>query len=355
MPARRGGEPALSAGSVPAGAGFEPVAHELPAELCEEGAVTLDSSAELQGLVAELLGERVYAVVGLASGDESGEPVLPPEEVGEIVGRRARVYFIPELDALAQLQGLLGPRLALAPGCARIWYRGLHARSSPGDHPLVATLIDESKGSALAEFARVFELSQPQVRREITLISDRAAMAEQQFDDLAGLYEKAQELLRDAHRERHEEALRADALQQRLANAAGQLEGMGCEERLHTLITQEWLWALGPDERREYPLIAHMLNLRLVATLEDEPMLAQERVAWGCAILACGYTAKAGLAPEPQITSSDGSPLTRPDGATAWQCDLPGAPTGLRLRYWQREDGILEFDSIASTEEASVK
>ncbi len=110
---------------------------------------------------------RAQPVVGLTRLVEVDEPVLAPRRVRAIVGAGPRIYYVPGEPLLRRLQGMLGRRLALPAGSVRVWWPGLTAPSDPTAHPLVLALDCESQSDMLAEFARLFDLSRPVVRREI--------------------------------------------------------------------------------------------------------------------------------------------------------------------------------------------
>jgi DNA-binding transcriptional ArsR family regulator len=190
-----------------------------------DGPMLVEDEQELSSLQECLLyPDRTQPVVALAlCEEETDEIALWHEEVRPIVGEHTQVYFIaPHL--LGSLREGLGRKLTLLEGSARIWWPGLSTRSDPGDHPLVLALEGESRIDVLAEFARQFDLSRPHVRRELKLIED-ARLAEIVEQD-----QRTAERLRDAHRERHREATRAQAAETRLDAALTRLAECGCEE-----------------------------------------------------------------------------------------------------------------------------
>ena len=179
------------------------------------GAIVVEDELGVQALLDHLLDpRRVDVVVALApSFDDEDEPVIPVREVRAIVGARARLYKLLGEFPLQRLEEELGAHLTLCSDAARIWWPGLTRGSDPGDHPLVMALDGESLAATLGEFARQFDLSRPHVRREIRVLEDLLALAEHNLA-LAGVHNsKTEERLRDAHRERHREALRAESEQ----------------------------------------------------------------------------------------------------------------------------------------------
>ena len=171
--------------------------------------------AALRSMTAHLLlAERAHPVVGLTSSLSDGEcAVLAPSNIYEITGPSVRIYMLVEQDVLQGLEDTLGRRLALAPGAARIWWPGLTPRSDPADHPLVLPLEGggESEADVLAEFMCQFKLSEPHVRREIKSIEEMRVLAERRAEEAEVKARNAAQRLREAHTERHREAMRAEA------------------------------------------------------------------------------------------------------------------------------------------------
>jgi hypothetical protein len=178
----------------------------------------------LRSMEAYLLaGERYKPVVALARSPDTDAPVLAYPQVRAVVGADTRVYLIPEEHLLRRLREVLGRRLALPAGAARIWWPGLRGDSDPGEHPLVLSLADEPERPMLAEFARQFHLSHPLVRREIELIEDLRALAEHELA-------QAREQNRSMKIERHEALTRAAAAEQALAIARQPQETAGSHD-----------------------------------------------------------------------------------------------------------------------------
>jgi DNA-binding transcriptional ArsR family regulator len=199
----------------------------------EDSAAILGDEQELLDLQSHLLfADRTHPVVALALGEEEIEDAaLWHEEIRPIVGPDTQIFFIEE-HLLGSLRDGLGRKLALTPGSARIWWPGLSTRSDPGDHPLVLALEGESRIDVLAELARQFDLSRPHVRRELKLIEDARALAEHRLAEVVEQDQRTAERLRDAHRERHREATRAQAAEARLNDALQRLAECDCEESL---------------------------------------------------------------------------------------------------------------------------
>ncbi len=197
----------------------------------DDGPTIVGEEQELLDLQTQLLlADRTHPVVALTLDEEEIDAaVLWLEEIRPIVGPDTRVYFVEE-PLLSLLREGLGRKLALTPGSARIWWPGLSTRSDPGDHPLVLALEGESRVDVLAELARQFDLSRPHVRRELKLIEDARALAEHRLAEIVEQDQRTAERLRDAHRERHREATRAQAAEARLNDALKRLAECDCEE-----------------------------------------------------------------------------------------------------------------------------
>jgi hypothetical protein len=308
--------------------------------------ILVASKPALRSMQAYLLsGEREQPVVALTWSVETDEPVLAPEEVRVIVGPGPRIYLIQQEYLLRRLQGLLGP-LALSRGSARVWWPGLSVSSDAGEHPLVLELDGEPHRRLLGEFAREFDLSRPLVRREIKLIEATRRLAEHELA-------QAGEQNREMKIERHEALARAEAAEASLKGRAQQLGEMDCEETLHSLISREWREKLTAADRRAYPLGGYVLTPEFVAMVQRQAGLPLEKLAWVCAMVACGYApALTGIAPHALVIGPGGPQIERADGAKGWRCSLKrNASGGSRLHYWVCSDGIIEFAGVGNHDE----
>jgi hypothetical protein len=170
----------------------------------------VEEVGEFRSMLAHVLDRRrVEPVIGLSGAADGEGPVISPSGVRTTIGPSARIYYLEGEFWLAQLDEELGSGLALAPAAARIWWPDFTRDSDPGDHPLVVALEAEDPSITLAEFARVFHLSRPVVRREIRLQGELLALAEHLLSQTSEQLAKAEQLLREAHVERHREAQRA--------------------------------------------------------------------------------------------------------------------------------------------------
>lgn len=181
--------------------------------------------SQLHEMIADLCSaSRTYAVVGIASSLDDAEPAIATSDIRGIVGPDARIYFLQTDELLHGLKTEIGTKLALSRGAARIWWPAVTRRSDPGDHPLVLPLEGESPQHILAEFARQFRLSRPDVRREFQQTDDVRALAEHRQEQAENKGDTTAQRLREAHTERHREAARADTAEAERDHTKRQLE-----------------------------------------------------------------------------------------------------------------------------------
>jgi hypothetical protein len=184
----------------------------------------VQGAEDLSCMRAEIFGERDFAIVGLAPRAATNEPVLAAADVRAFVGQAVRIYMFTDAELLPALDELLGQRLKLDPGSARVWWPGASVRSDPADHPIVYALTGERRRDTLAEFAREFHLSRPSVRRQIRLNDDTCAFLEHELARLQERNHRLGERLRDAQIESHRRLARARAAEARLGEAPGSPE-----------------------------------------------------------------------------------------------------------------------------------
>ena len=189
------------------------------------GEITVADDQDLQAMGSHLLScDRDQAAVALTSVG-TGQPVLAPDKVRAIVGN-ARIYLVSAADVLLDLEGVLGPNLALPAGAARIWWPELTVASNPLEHPVVLHLEDEPEADMLVEFARCFELTRPVVRREIKLIEDARGLLELELEQAHEQQRRIDQLLQDTQVERHEQAVRAELAESGLETVTAELNAL---------------------------------------------------------------------------------------------------------------------------------
>jgi hypothetical protein len=181
--------------------------------------VVVSTVEDLERVSADILGERDRPIVGLTLRLDGQEPVLRSTDIRVVVGAGIRIYLIAEADLLRGLRELLGSRLRLDGGAARIWWPGASARCDPADHPVVVALDGEDYPDTLAEFAQEFDLSRPHVRSRVRVIEDARGFLEHEIARVQDHNRRAHERLRDAQIESHRLRTRAEVAEASLAAA----------------------------------------------------------------------------------------------------------------------------------------
>ncbi len=307
------------------------------------GLISVRDKAELRSLIAYLRhADRLDPVIGLSRVPGSGEPWLSVEQLRSVVGVRPRLYFIPS-DAMQRLlaEGL-GQRLALRAGAIRIWWPALTNASDDTDHPLVEPL--EGEGELVGEFARVFRISHPDVRRELALIDGARKLAEEQADGERRRAKVAEHGLLEAHGERNTAILRVETLE---ADPERLFE-MSTDMKLHTLIAREWRSGLSAQAKREHPL-RYILSEQFVSAVAQQPELDVERLAWACAMVACMH--------KPALLGLARQQAERPHelGGKRWRCMAPGSQSGVHSMLYRVLAGeTVEFEALDQDDSATA-
>jgi hypothetical protein len=186
-------------------------------DACDPDCIVVETISRLRGLCTEILGRRDLPVIGLTLSADANRPVLACSDVRALVGPGVRIYVIRDDDLLQSMLELIGSRLALGRGAARVWWPGAHPRCDPGDHPAVLALEGEPSRVTLEEFAQQLDLSRPRVRGQIRLIEDARAFLEHELTRSQEQSHKLHERLRDAQIECHSLRIRAEVAEARLA------------------------------------------------------------------------------------------------------------------------------------------
>jgi len=185
-------------------------------DTCDADCTAVESLPQLHRVCAEILGRRDRPVVGLTLSLDMDGPVLACSDVRALVGPGVPIYLIYRDELVDGLRELLGARLAVHRGAARVWWPGATVHSDPGDHPAVLALEGEPRRVTLEEFAMQFDLSRPRVRGQIRLIEDSRAFLEHELTRAHEQSRKVNERLRDAQIECHRMRTRAEAAEARL-------------------------------------------------------------------------------------------------------------------------------------------
>jgi hypothetical protein len=135
-------------------------------------------------------------------------------------------------------------------------------------------------------------------------------------------------------------------------------------EALDIMIVQQWTKTLrGPYDWGDWPLARYTLGegvLRAVQRQANAPARcadpAATRLAWVCAMVACGRAPRLrSIAPSP-LRGATGAELVRSDGARGWRCNLErDAPGGPQLHYWVHPSGQVEFDTVLARGESAAE
>jgi hypothetical protein len=125
-------------------------------------------------------------------------------------------------------------------------------------------------------------------------------------------------------------------------------------ESLDVLIVQQWTKTLrGPYDWGDWPLARYTLGEDVLSAAERYAggsarctSSAVERLAWVCAMVACGRAARL-RSIQIQPRGGEERQLVREDGARAWRCNLErDALDGPQLHYWTHPSGLVEFESV---------
>ncbi len=326
--------------------------------------VGLATRKDLRRLTGELRrGDRDVPVVVLSFAEGAREPAFSPTAVCRALDPRVAVYVLGSEDLCRRLAQILGPRLGVDGGDARIYWPGVGSESDPDENPLVLAKSDLDSREPVVRLIEALELSRPDISRHVKALRERLSAAEQRACET--LFE-----LRESRAVLTVALAGAGSAETALAVAEQQLEalrragldetelellvGMDGDARLHRLISREWLGAMASAaERREFPPGGYVFGERFLESVQRLTGTRIDRIAWACAMVASGRAKSIpGLEPHHLRARSSGSAgqLVRADGAKAWICRLLGDGAS-RLHYWARVDGITEFATVATHDE----
>jgi hypothetical protein len=141
-----------------------------------DGLTAVKGEAEVLMLLDHLLDpERSEAAIGIAQPADA----LSMRGLRSVIGAGPRIFHVHNrwLEVLARALG----RHALPVEMIKIWWPGLTPASEPGDHPWFVAVADENPECLLEEFARIFYLSRPVVRREVRQLEELRSIAEREL------------------------------------------------------------------------------------------------------------------------------------------------------------------------------
>jgi hypothetical protein len=327
--------------------------------------ISVESERQVRSLAEEILGgERDYPVVCLTARPGERVPALSAERVRGIVGPGIPVYFIVAHRLTRRLGELLPERLGVWGGASRVWWPGMSRDSDPEEHLLIYDAHGVYGDYAYELLAGEFQVpEQPELTVEQRLVlAERArAHAETRRRDVE---RRVVELRRPAQEQDRRsgqsetpvvEERACEPLSSRLPSARPERE-LDFEQRLHVMITGEWVCALTATDRLEYPLGRYVFARQFAGMVEGRRDVPVERVARVCAMLSCDRARGAGF--EIYALRTGGRPhnpyLVRSDGAKGWRCNLKTNSNGPRLRYWVLIDATIEFASINVHDDFSI-
>jgi hypothetical protein len=128
-------------------------------------------------------------------------------------------------------------------------------------------------------------------------------------------------------------------------------------EALEILIVQQWTKTLrGPYDWGDWPLARYTLGEGVLSAAERYAGAAArctdsgvERLAWVCAMIACGRAARLHSI-EARPRDADDAQHVRADGARAWCCNVErDTIDGPQLHYWVHPSGSIEFEAVCGS------
>lgn len=349
-----------------------------PAESCvkpQDSApvLPLATRKDLRRLTTDLRRtNRDYPIVVLTLGARADEPAFPPSAIRPALDPHVPVYVLGSPDLCRRLEYALDPQLAVHDGDARIFWPGVSRDSDPTEHPLVPAHSATDKRAPADRLIAALDLSRPSVRGHVAVTHKRLQTVEQRAADrLRELHEARCELDMALARAEVAEAQlatlerRLDTLQQAGLDM-DELEAlarMDPEAIMQRLICREWLTSLQAADRSEHLLGGYRLGANFLVGVEDRRIaIPTARIAFGCAMVACGRAAELpGLEPrhwrEGKMSGSgDDAQVVRTDGGKGWMCTLGhGRATAARLCYWVLPCGDIEFDSVRTPAEVGQR
>lgn len=341
-----------------------PPTYEAPAHV-----IVVRDADDVAGLVDAVLDrERLAPIVALTTRHNESQPALDADDVRAALDPHVPIYLIETGDLTRELEERLPPKLHVFGGAARIWWPGVSDSSDPRDHPLIQDRYGVYGTQTLDHLAHAFaqgpakspgEVEHPELellRRKCAHLERLHADVSLRCKELEGENSRLRSQLaeqkrrtREARREAHDAVPASDAEATQLA---------GQETDFHRLVFDEWLESTRTDDRSTHPLRAFVLHPSLHDSIEKVGGVDATRVAWVCAMVACGRAPDlAGLAPHALRSGHGGvdPQVVRADGAKAMRCSLKqSTPSAPRLHYWLRTDGVIEFAVVVNHDDFDI-
>jgi hypothetical protein len=155
-------------------------------------------------------------------------------------------------------------------------------------------------------------------------------------------------MLEEAQAARLRALQRAEAAEERLSESERTLREMTPEQRVHLLISREWLESTTESERRKHPLSAYVLSPRLIADSGEALDLPRSALARACAAVASKCPPMlAGYISLPIIVEHPGPATESLRGATRWRCSIGRDDRyDAFLLYREGPDRTIEFAGL---------
>jgi hypothetical protein len=321
----------------------------------------VESERQLQAMCADILrSDRDYPIVGLTCRPGARDPALPVDRVRASIWPSVPIYVIEPQQARAA-HAVLPNRLGAYNGAARVWWPGVDEHSDQSWHPLIYDSTGVYGEDALRRLAIEFERQCPSPidlspEQQLILHERLRARSERRCRELE---ERIRELERECRSLEQQSRGTVAHAARSSRSTAGQdtdlppdrAKRRGDAERLYVLIVEKWVETFsGPHDWSESPLASFVFSDQFLRDLSDRDRLPLERIAWVCAMVACGKArGLGGIDPHQLLTGDGGRQLVREDGAKGWRCNLKrNSPGGARLHYWIHPSGRIEFGALGN-------
>jgi hypothetical protein len=297
--------------------------------------------------------DRRSAVVALTAPGENEQPAFAPGAIWMALAEPVPIYILASPYICWRFADSIGATLAVDGGSARVWWPGVTTESDPTAHPLVRYAPNEEPTARLERFVKEYELSRPTVRQYLRPIQRNLQTAEQ----TAAKYLRERDVARSAAKAA---AASAETITTRLDRAEKQLRAlrdaglssaemdavckMDHAERLHRLISREWLNAMNEADRQAHPFGKYKFGPRFLDTVKKlEGLVSAERVAFVCSMVACGRAGQLRGLDARQLKTRATSQDRRDSQAKPWLCKVGEGGGAPRMEYWTLPDHVTEF------------
>lgn len=323
----------------------------------------IESPRQVRRLADEILDrERDYPVVGLTAKAGASAPAMSASRVRDIIGGGIPLYFVTTHRLTLRLSELLPDGLGVWAGATRIWWPGAGRDNDPEEHLVIYDAhgdYGEETYKRLENEMRVTSQPSLSVEQRLVLAERGRASADKRRREVE---RRLAELRRGSEKRLHDLQDVGQRLQPDTPRVPGSRSHtspdreLDVEQRLHVTIALEWASALSATDRTTHPLGRYVFGSRFAETIQSRQVVPVSRIAWVCAMIACGHAAAIGLDLHRMRTGSGPTMpwLTRSDGARGWRCALKMTSGGPRIHYWTLPDGTIEFASVNHHDDYSI-